>query len=154
MQLVAVIPLLRARKIPTDILEPMLDFVHDRRGTSTNILLHPYLQDFKTYVHPASLLQCFLSASLLHNFSCLTGELDHFSCCDTPVQSLTTGLWPGNAEETSRRWIFSSLTIVTSLCRMLPLLLVRTKLGGIATDTETRHHRGSSYCWYYCVSVS
>jgi hypothetical protein len=40
------------------------------------------------------------------------------------------------------------------LRRMLPLLLVRTKLGGIATDTETRHQRGSSYCWYYFVCVS
>ncbi|EFX82632.1 hypothetical protein DAPPUDRAFT_240916 [Daphnia pulex] len=45
-----------ARKIPTDILESMLDFVHDRRGTSTNVLL----LIFKTYAHPASLLQRFL----------------------------------------------------------------------------------------------
>jgi hypothetical protein len=22
---------------------------------------------------------------LLHNFSCFTGELGHFSCCDTPT---------------------------------------------------------------------
>ncbi len=39
-------------------------------------------------------------------------------------------LCSGNAEETSRRWIFSSLKIVIGLRRMLPLLLVRT-LGGV-----------------------
>ncbi|EFX86691.1 hypothetical protein DAPPUDRAFT_236522 [Daphnia pulex] len=71
----------RARKIPTDILEPMLDFVHDRRGTSTNILLHPYLQDSSSFT--ASVL--LMPLVLLHNFSCFTGELDHFSCCDTPA---------------------------------------------------------------------
>ncbi|XP_046456588.1 uncharacterized protein LOC124203785 [Daphnia pulex] len=37
----------KTHKIPTDILESMLDFVHDRRGTSTNVLLHPYLQDVR-----------------------------------------------------------------------------------------------------------
>ncbi|XP_046647264.1 uncharacterized protein LOC124337207 [Daphnia pulicaria] len=35
---------------------------------------------FKT--HPASVFLMLLV--LLHNFSCFTGELDHFSCCDTP----------------------------------------------------------------------
>jgi hypothetical protein len=38
-------------------------------------------------------------------------------------------LYSGNAEETSRRWILSSLKIVTGLRRMFPLLLVRTKFG-------------------------
>ncbi len=32
--------------------------------------------------HPASVLLMLLV--LLNNFSCFTGELDHFSCCDTP----------------------------------------------------------------------
>ncbi|XP_046459081.1 uncharacterized protein LOC124205666 [Daphnia pulex] len=61
-------------------LESMLDFVHDRRGTSTNVLLHPYLQDVRSSSFTASALLV-----LLHNFSCFTGELDHFSCCDTPA---------------------------------------------------------------------
>jgi hypothetical protein len=40
----------RAHKITTDILEPMLlDFVHDRRGTSNNVLLHPYFQDSSSF---------------------------------------------------------------------------------------------------------
>ncbi|EFX82828.1 hypothetical protein DAPPUDRAFT_240833 [Daphnia pulex] len=74
------IPPEEARKIPTDILESMLDFVHDRRGTSTNVLLHPYLQDARSSSFTASALPM-----LLHKFSCFTGELDHFSCCDTPA---------------------------------------------------------------------
>jgi hypothetical protein len=39
----------RARKITTDILKPMLDFVHERRGTSNNVLLHPYFQDSSSF---------------------------------------------------------------------------------------------------------
>ncbi|EFX86642.1 hypothetical protein DAPPUDRAFT_236588 [Daphnia pulex] len=53
MQLVAVVPLLRALKIPTDIFDPMLDFVFHRieglPPTFCSILI------FKT--HPALLLQ-------------------------------------------------------------------------------------------------
>ncbi|XP_046650457.1 uncharacterized protein LOC124341404 [Daphnia pulicaria] len=92
MQLVAVVPLSRffimnisvcflekSKQDPTDIFEPMLDFVHHRRGTSTNVLLHPYLQDSSSFT--ASVLLMLLV--LLHNFSCFTGELDHFRCCDT-----------------------------------------------------------------------
>jgi hypothetical protein len=52
----------------------MLIIVHDGRGTSPYVLLHPYLPD----VHPASLLLI-----LQNKFSCFTGGLDHFSCCDT-----------------------------------------------------------------------
>ncbi|EFX80643.1 hypothetical protein DAPPUDRAFT_243233 [Daphnia pulex] len=81
------------------------DLFHDGRGTSINVLLHPYLRD--------ALSSSFTASVLLNTIV--------------------------NAEETSRRWIFSSLTVVTGLRRMLPLLLVRTKLGRISTDTETRH---------------
>jgi hypothetical protein len=71
--------ILQSKQDPTDIFEPMLDFVHHRRGTSTNVLLHPYLQDSSSFT--ASVLLMLLV--LLHNFSCFTGELDHFRCCDT-----------------------------------------------------------------------
>ncbi|EFX82652.1 hypothetical protein DAPPUDRAFT_101321 [Daphnia pulex] len=68
-------------KIPTDILESMLDLLLDRRGTSTNVLLHPYLQDVRSYSFTASAL-----LMLLHvKFSCFTGQLVHFNCCDKPA---------------------------------------------------------------------
>ncbi|EFX73219.1 hypothetical protein DAPPUDRAFT_325508 [Daphnia pulex] len=69
----------------TDILEPMLDLSMTEEGlpaTSCSILI------FKTYAHPASLLQCFLCCYKTFNFSRFTGELDHFSCCDTPTVTL------------------------------------------------------------------
>ncbi len=49
-------------------------FVHDRRGTSTNVLLHPYFQDVRSSSFTASVLLC-----------CFTGGLVHFSSCDTPA---------------------------------------------------------------------
>ncbi|XP_046457023.1 uncharacterized protein LOC124204058 [Daphnia pulex] len=89
----------KARKIHTDILESMLDIVLDRRGTPTNVLLHSYLQDVRSYSFAASAL-----LMLLHvNFSCFTGEWIT-SVAVTNLQSLTKGLWPGlYAEETLRR---------------------------------------------------
>ncbi|EFX85230.1 hypothetical protein DAPPUDRAFT_237698 [Daphnia pulex] len=55
----------------------MLIIVHDG-GTSTYVLLHPYLPDVRSSNFTASVL-----LMLQNNFSCFTGELDHFSCCDT-----------------------------------------------------------------------
>ncbi|EFX75783.1 hypothetical protein DAPPUDRAFT_306661 [Daphnia pulex] len=52
----------------------MLDFLHDRRRTSTNVLLYPHFQDVRSSSFTASVLLC-----------CFTGELVHFSCCDTPA---------------------------------------------------------------------
>jgi hypothetical protein len=54
----------------TEILEPTLAFVHDGRGTSINVLLHPYLRDTRSSNFTAS----------KHNLFYFTGEfLDHFS---------------------------------------------------------------------------
>jgi hypothetical protein len=38
----------------TEILEPMLALVHERRVASTNVLLHPYLRDVRSTSFPAS----------------------------------------------------------------------------------------------------
>jgi hypothetical protein len=73
--------ILQSTQDPTVIFEPMLDFVHHRRGTSTNVLLHPYFQDSSSFT--ASVL--LMLVDLQHNFSCFTGELDHFRCRDTPA---------------------------------------------------------------------
>jgi hypothetical protein len=54
----------------TEILVPMVTFVHDGRGTSINVLLHPYLGDARSSNFTAS----------KHNLFDFTGEfLDHFS---------------------------------------------------------------------------
>jgi hypothetical protein len=54
----------------TEILVPMVTFVHDGRGTSINVLLHPYLGDARSSNFTAS----------KHNLFYFTGEfLDHFS---------------------------------------------------------------------------
>ncbi|EFX87991.1 hypothetical protein DAPPUDRAFT_234616 [Daphnia pulex] len=60
----------------TEILVPMLTFVHDGRGTSINVLLHPYLRDARSSSFTAS----------KHNWFYFTGDL------------------ASNAEKTSRRW--------------------------------------------------
>jgi hypothetical protein len=62
----------------TEILEAMLAFVHDRRVTSTNVLLHPYLRD----VRAASFTALYAAAATQLVF---TGELDHFSVRFNPL---------------------------------------------------------------------
>jgi hypothetical protein len=52
-----------------------------KRDSHQRSELHPYLQDSSSFT--ASVLLMLLV--LLQNFSCFTGELDHFSCCDTPA---------------------------------------------------------------------
>ncbi|XP_046654699.1 uncharacterized protein LOC124348516 [Daphnia pulicaria] len=72
----------------------------------TNVLLHPYLPDVRSSSF------CFIASYQKYNLSYyFTDELEHFSgrpgrfrAAITHLQSLTTGLCPGNAEETSRRW--------------------------------------------------
>jgi hypothetical protein len=49
----------------TEILVPMLTFVHDGRGTSINVLLHPYLRDARSTSFTAS----------KHNLFYFTGDL-------------------------------------------------------------------------------
>ncbi|EFX87109.1 hypothetical protein DAPPUDRAFT_312649 [Daphnia pulex] len=128
-QLVAVIPLLwffimnisvcsleKYARSPRTSLSP--PFVHDRRGTSTNILLHPYLQDSSSFT--ASVLLMLLV--LLHNFSCFTGELDHFSCCDKPAVT---------HHGIMARWLFDnyqlsevSFSYFSNLCKHLSAAIV------------------------------
>jgi hypothetical protein len=70
-----------------EILERPLEFVHDRRVTSTDVLLHP-APSFATHAHPAllfhfMLLQCY-------TLSCFTVGSLQFSDvtsarCDTPL---------------------------------------------------------------------
>ncbi len=87
----------------TEILVPMLTFVHDRRGTSTNVLLHPYLRDARS-----SSLAHLRSASLLLNLLYFTGKTWRVSgplqwslpSAVTHLQSLTTGLCPGTQQLT------------------------------------------------------
>jgi hypothetical protein len=52
----------------TVILVPMLTFVHDGRGTSINVLLHPYLRDARSSSFTAS----------KHNWFYFTGDLASF----------------------------------------------------------------------------
>jgi hypothetical protein len=52
----------------TEILVPMLTFVHDGRGTSINVLLHPYLRDALSSIFTAS----------KHNLFYFTGDLASF----------------------------------------------------------------------------
>ncbi|EFX62867.1 hypothetical protein DAPPUDRAFT_269549, partial [Daphnia pulex] len=49
----------------TEILVPMLTFVHDGRETSINVLLHPYLRDARSSSFTAS----------KHNWFYFTGDL-------------------------------------------------------------------------------
>ncbi|EFX82717.1 hypothetical protein DAPPUDRAFT_101435 [Daphnia pulex] len=121
-----------ARKIPTDILESMLDFVLDRRGTSSNILIHPYLQD----VHSSS-FTALLLLILLHNFSCFTGELDHFSCCDTPAvthQGIMARYCRGDVEKTDTK---TRRQCVKMSAAEHPLLLSNYEHGRDKTASKT-----------------
>ncbi|EFX88302.1 hypothetical protein DAPPUDRAFT_311577 [Daphnia pulex] len=52
----------------TEILVPMLTFVHDGRGTSINVLLHPYLRDARSSSFTAP----------KHNWFYFTGDLASF----------------------------------------------------------------------------
>ncbi|EFX87524.1 hypothetical protein DAPPUDRAFT_311961 [Daphnia pulex] len=52
----------------TEILVPMLTFVHDGRGTSINVLFHPYLRDARSSSFTAS----------KHNWFYFTGDLASF----------------------------------------------------------------------------
>ncbi|EFX69906.1 hypothetical protein DAPPUDRAFT_113202 [Daphnia pulex] len=83
----------------TKILEPTPAFVHDRRGPSTSLMLHPYPRDVCSSSFTASFAARLF---LLHwRVSSLQRSLPF---AVTHLQSLTTGLCPGKAEETSRRW--------------------------------------------------
>ncbi|EFX84092.1 hypothetical protein DAPPUDRAFT_100062 [Daphnia pulex] len=63
-----------------------------------------------------------------YNLSYFTDELEHFSgrfrAAVTHLQSLTTGLCPGNAEETSRRWTLKHLRYLQNVSADHHLLLV------------------------------
>jgi hypothetical protein len=96
----------------TEIFEPTLTFVHDGRGTSTKVLLHPYLRDAR--------------ASLLLNTICFTslatwrvsGPLQwSLPSAVTHLQSLTTWLCPGTQQLTYFRRLFTnSLVALNSVC--------------------------------------
>ncbi|EFX75721.1 hypothetical protein DAPPUDRAFT_107649 [Daphnia pulex] len=62
-----------------------------------------------------------------YNLSYFTDELEHFSgrfrAAVTHLQSLTTGLCPGNAEETSRRWTPKHLRYLQNVSEDHHLLL-------------------------------
>ncbi len=71
----------------TKILVPILTFVHDGRGTSANVLLHPYLHDARSSSFTYSKQYLFY----------FTGDLASFWTTSLPfavphLQSLTTGL--------------------------------------------------------------
>ncbi|EFX63634.1 hypothetical protein DAPPUDRAFT_268094 [Daphnia pulex] len=78
----------------TEILEPMLAFVHERRVASTNVLLHLYLRDVRSTSFPASYAN--LQLVLLH---WRVGSL-HCSLPSavTHLQSLVTGICPGEQQ--------------------------------------------------------
>jgi len=92
----------------------MLDFVHDRRGTSTNVLLHPYLQDVRSSSFTASVLHMLLAC-----YTTFLASLASWitSVAVTHLQSLTTGLYPGTQQLTYfRRLSTSYLFALNSLC--------------------------------------
>jgi hypothetical protein len=79
----------------TEILEPTPAFVHDRRGTSSSVLFHPYPRDVCSSSFTASFaVRLFL---LQWRVSSLQRSL---SFAVTHLQSLTTGLCPGNQQFT------------------------------------------------------
>jgi hypothetical protein len=83
----------------TEILVPMLTFVHDRRGTSINVLLHLFLRDARSSSFTAS----------KHNWFYFTGDLATGERrAVTHLQSLTTGLWPGTGQLTYFRRLSTS----------------------------------------------
>ncbi len=99
----------------TKILVPMLNFVHDGRGTSTNV--HPYLRDIPLHPH----LAYHLASLLLNtNFVYFTGDLASFWTTSwslpSAVQSLTTRLCPGTQQLTYfRRLSTNSLVALVSV---------------------------------------
>jgi hypothetical protein len=95
----------------TEILVQMLTFVHDGRGTSTNILI------FATHSHLASLLLntiCFTSLATWR----VSGPLQwSLPSAVTHLQSLTTWLCPGTQQLTYFRRLFTnSLVALNSVC--------------------------------------
>jgi hypothetical protein len=68
----------------TEILVPMLTFVHDGRGTSTNVLLHPYLRDARSSSFTASKQDLFYfdfasfwTTSVITSVRCYTPAVTH-----------------------------------------------------------------------------
>ncbi|EFX80710.1 hypothetical protein DAPPUDRAFT_103243 [Daphnia pulex] len=78
-----------------------------------------YILIFQTYAHPASVL-----LMLQNNFSCFTGELDHFSCCDTPAVT-HHGIMPRKC-----RWNVEKMEFRDSSS---------TRIIATGTETQTRH---------------
>jgi hypothetical protein len=79
-------------------------------------MLHPYI--FKTYAHPASLLQCFLCCKTTFLASLASWIT---SVAVTHLQSLTTGLRPGTGQLTYfRRLSTSNLFALNSVRVIIP----------------------------------
>jgi hypothetical protein len=75
----------------------MLTFVPEGRGASSNVLLHPYLPDVRSWAHLTSLL-LLLQLVLLHR---RVGTLQwSLPFAVTHLQLLTTGLCPGTQQLT------------------------------------------------------
>jgi hypothetical protein len=114
----------------TEILVPILTFVHDGRGTSANVLLHPYLHDARS--------SSFTSSK--QNLFYFTGDLASFWTTSLPfavphLQSLTTGLCLGTRQFTYfHRLSTNSLVALNSVCvivsKIRPFLRVNEVLLG------------------------
>jgi hypothetical protein len=90
----------------------MLTFVHEGRGTSSNILQHPYLPDVRSFSFTA--FAATISLLLLHR---RVGTLQwSLPFAVTHLQLLTTGLCPGNRQLTYfRRLSTNNLVALNSV---------------------------------------
>jgi hypothetical protein len=90
----------------------MLTFVHEGRGTSSNVLLHPYLPDVRSSSFTAfAATTCFTSPTSWNTSVVAT------PFAVTHLQLLTTGLCPGTQQLTYfRRLSTNSLVALNSVC--------------------------------------
>ncbi len=109
----------------TEILVPMLTFVYDGRGTSINVLLHPYLRDALSSSFTDSIHNLFYFTSLATWR--VSGPLhDRFLSAVTHLQSLTTGFFPGTQQLTYfRRLSTNSLVALVSVCVIVIVSKIR-----------------------------
>ena len=90
----------------------MLTFVHEGRGTSSNVLLHPYLPDVRS-----SSFTAFAATTCLTSPTSWNTSVVATSFAVTHLQLLTTGLCPGTQQLTYfRRLSTNSLVALNSVC--------------------------------------
>ncbi|EFX87491.1 hypothetical protein DAPPUDRAFT_96554 [Daphnia pulex] len=73
---------------------PMLTFVHEGRGTSSNLLLHPYLPDVRSSSFTAFAATTFLTSPTSWNTSVVAAL-----CCSTPAVTHHGIMARGNSEK-------------------------------------------------------